>query len=87
MCLNAHKPTTSNPPTRPLTPPPHTHTQSTQAASASDTVTLVVKDWWFFVRVALEYDLGLARAYMAGRLEMNIHIYIDACIVCVYIYI
>ncbi|CAM9148653.1 unnamed protein product [Chrysoparadoxa australica] len=26
-----------------------------------------VYDWWFFVRVALEYDLGLARSYIAGE--------------------
>lgn len=32
---------------------------------------VVVKDWWFFVRVALEYDLGLARSYMAGEFEVR----------------
>ncbi|GKY96368.1 hypothetical protein MPSEU_000596400 [Mayamaea pseudoterrestris] len=30
-------------------------------------VTLRVFDEWFFVKVALEYDLGLARSYMAGH--------------------
>eukprot|EP00953_Heterococcus_sp_UTEX-ZZ885_P015742 8870-Heterococcus_DN1.PRE.4 len=30
-------------------------------------IRLRVFDWWFFVRVALEYDLGLARSYMAGE--------------------
>ena len=30
-------------------------------------VRMRVFDWWFFVRVALEYDLGLARSYMAGE--------------------
>jgi cyclopropane-fatty-acyl-phospholipid synthase len=34
-------------------------------------VVLVVKSWWFFVRVALEYDLGLARSYMAGEFEVE----------------
>ncbi|KAG5191113.1 Mycolic acid cyclopropane synthetase-domain-containing protein [Tribonema minus] len=33
----------------------------------SKVIHLRVFDWWFFVRVALEYDLGLARAYMAGE--------------------
>lgn len=32
---------------------------------------LRVQSWWFFVRVALEYDLGLARAYMAGEFEVE----------------
>ena len=31
-------------------------------------VALRIFDWWFFVRIALEYDLGLARSYMAGQL-------------------
>lgn len=35
---------------------------------------MVVKDWWFFVRVALEYDLGLARSYMAGEFEVRPHV-------------
>ena len=30
-------------------------------------VTLRIFDPWFFVKVALEYDLGLARSYMAGH--------------------
>lgn len=30
------------------------------------TISLKVYDWWFFVRVALEYDLGLAR-YLHSR--------------------
>mmetsp|Transcript_41267 Transcript_41267/g.60361 ORF Transcript_41267/g.60361 Transcript_41267/m.60361 type:complete len:730 (-) Transcript_41267:1281-3470(-) len=30
-------------------------------------VTMRVFDEWFFVKVALEYDLGLARSYMAGH--------------------
>lgn len=30
-------------------------------------VTVRVFDQWFFVKVALEYDLGLARSYMAGQ--------------------
>lgn len=30
-------------------------------------VTLRVFDPWFFVKVALEYDMGLARSYMAGH--------------------
>lgn len=29
-------------------------------------VTLEIFDDWFFVKIALEYDLGLARSYMAG---------------------
>uniref|UniRef100_A0A7S2XUH5 Amine oxidase domain-containing protein n=1 Tax=Fibrocapsa japonica TaxID=94617 RepID=A0A7S2XUH5_9STRA len=38
-----------------------------------DTPALTVRvfDWWFFVRVALEYDLGLARSYLAGEWEID----------------
>lgn len=32
---------------------------------------LIVKSWWFFVRMALEHDIGFARAYMAGELEVS----------------
>jgi cyclopropane-fatty-acyl-phospholipid synthase len=32
----------------------------------TDPVTLRIFDDWFFVKVATEYDLGLARAYMSG---------------------
>jgi hypothetical protein len=35
-------------------------------------VVLVIRSWWFFVRVALEYDLGLARSYMAGDFEVSV---------------
>lgn len=31
------------------------------------TVTLRIYDLWFYVKTALEYDLGLARSYMAGH--------------------
>jgi len=31
------------------------------------TVTLRIYDLWFYVKAALEYDLGLARSYMAGH--------------------
>jgi len=40
-------------------------------AGKEGTVVLRVQSWWFFVRVALEYDLGLARAYMAGEFEVE----------------
>eukprot|EP00752_Nemacystus_decipiens_P004454 g4067.t1 len=33
-------------------------------------VAIRVFDWWFFVRVAMEYDLGLARSYLAGEWEV-----------------
>ncbi|CAN0061297.1 unnamed protein product, partial [Hapterophycus canaliculatus] len=33
-------------------------------------VSIRVFDWWFFVRVAMEYDLGLARSYLAGEWEV-----------------
>lgn len=33
----------------------------------SSAVTLRIFDPWFFVKTALEYDLGLARSYMAGH--------------------
>lgn len=33
-------------------------------------VTLLVKDMWCFVRLALEADLGLARSYIAGEWEI-----------------
>lgn len=31
------------------------------AAHGGRKISLKVFDWWFFVRVAMEYDLGLAR--------------------------
>ena len=34
-------------------------------------VTIRVFDPWFFVKVALEYDLGLARSYMAGHFVID----------------
>jgi len=34
-------------------------------------VTLRVFDPWFFVKVAMEYDLGLARSYMAGQFAIE----------------
>lgn len=40
---------------------------STKCGSDSEPVTLRVFDEWFFVKVAVEYDLGLARSYMAGH--------------------
>lgn len=42
-----------------------------RTAERKETVVLRVQSWWFFVRVALEYDLGLARAYMAGEFEVE----------------
>ena len=33
----------------------------TSCSSGGRRVAMRVFDWWFFVRVALEYDLGLAR--------------------------
>jgi hypothetical protein len=39
----------------------------TITAAKHQQIRLRVFDWWFFVRVALEYDLGLARSYMAGE--------------------
>ncbi|CAM9147396.1 unnamed protein product, partial [Sphacelaria rigidula] len=33
-------------------------------------ISIKVFDWSFFVRVAMEYDLGLARSYMAGEWEL-----------------
>jgi len=35
------------------------------------TLVLRVFDWNFFIRVGLEYDLGLARSYMAGEWDMD----------------
>jgi cyclopropane-fatty-acyl-phospholipid synthase len=32
-----------------------------------ETVVLRIYDWWFFVRIALEFDLGLARSYLSGE--------------------
>mmetsp|Transcript_40810 Transcript_40810/g.84913 ORF Transcript_40810/g.84913 Transcript_40810/m.84913 type:complete len:637 (-) Transcript_40810:1441-3351(-) len=39
----------------------------TPCGSDKSPVTLRVFDEWFFVKTALEYDLGLARSYMAGH--------------------
>lgn len=40
------------------------------AVGAPGAVEVMVKDPWFFVRVAMEFDLGLARSYMAGEWEV-----------------
>lgn len=37
----------------------------------SEPVTLRVFDDWFFVKVAMEYDLGLARSYMSGHFNVQ----------------
>lgn len=39
----------------------------TPCGSDNSPVTLRIFDDWFFVKTALEYDLGLARSYMAGH--------------------
>jgi cyclopropane-fatty-acyl-phospholipid synthase len=39
----------------------------TPCGSDSAPVTLRIFDLWWFVKVAVEYDLGLARSYMAGQ--------------------
>ncbi|CAN0083806.1 unnamed protein product, partial [Ectocarpus fasciculatus] len=40
------------------------------SAGGGRRVGIRVFDWWFFVRVAMEYDLGLARSYLAGEWEV-----------------
>ncbi|CAN0082345.1 unnamed protein product [Pylaiella littoralis] len=42
----------------------------TSSSGAGRKITIRVFDWWFFVRVAMEYDLGLARSYLAGEWEV-----------------
>lgn len=37
----------------------------------SEPVTLRVFDDWFFVKIAMEYDLGLARSYMSGHYNVQ----------------
>jgi len=37
----------------------------------SEPVTLRVFDDWFFVKIAMEYDLGLARSYMSGHYNVE----------------
>ena len=37
----------------------------------SEPVTLRIFDDWFFVKVAMEYDLGLARSYMSGHFNVQ----------------
>jgi len=37
----------------------------------SEPVTLRVFDDWFFVKIAMEYDLGLARSYMSGHFNVQ----------------
>jgi cyclopropane-fatty-acyl-phospholipid synthase len=44
----------------------HSFGDSTPCGCDSSPVTLRVFDPWFFVKTALEYDLGLARSYMSG---------------------
>ena len=53
--------------------PTHPPRPGNRQASKEDTVVLRLQSWWFFVRVALEYDLGLARAYMAGTSHPPTH--------------
>ena len=43
----------------------------TPCGSDKKPVTLRVFDEWFFVKTALEYDLGLARSYMAGHFKVE----------------
>jgi len=40
---------------------------TTPCGCDNEPVTLRIFDEWFFVKTALEYDLGLARSYMAGH--------------------
>ncbi|CAN0020776.1 unnamed protein product [Ectocarpus sp. 4 AP-2014] len=42
----------------------------TSSGEGGRRVAIRVFDWWFFVRVAMEYDLGLARSYLAGEWEV-----------------
>ena len=43
----------------------------TPCGSDDQPVTLRIFDDWFFVKVAMEYDLGLARSYMAGYFNVQ----------------
>lgn len=51
----------------------HRHAAACQNAPADQRVVLKINSWWFFVRMALEHDIGFARAYMAGELEVRKH--------------
>lgn len=44
-------------------------------------VSIRVFDWWFFVRVAMEYDLGLARWDFPFGIVITVLLIIQACLV------